>query len=217
MKKPSPTIAAVMLLPAAVLLLCEPARAEFGIGINLGNLGFGVEARQTLSPSLGVRVGIAGLKYSSSFEYDDIDYDIDQSLAVPEVKLDWRPGQGSFRMTVGASYYNEVSNIELTPEPGSVYTIGNTTYNAADIGTLRGKLSYHVGAPYLGVGWDFRPRQKNIGFTVDLGAYYRNRPDVSLSTTGTVTPSDLSLERSNIEGDAWTFVPTLKLGMLFRF
>lgn len=216
MKKTPPTFTALMLLPAA-LLLSEPARAEFGIGINVGNLGFGFEARQVLSPSLDLRFGFAGLKYSTSFEYDDIDFDIDQSMAVPEVKLDWRPGAGIFRLTGGVSYYNEVSTVKLVPEAGATYTIGNTDYSAAAIGSLNGKVSYHVIAPYLGVGWDFLRKQKDIGFTVDIGAYYRNRPDVWLSSTGSVSSSDLRLEENNIEGDAWTVYPAIKLGMLFRF
>ncbi|HWR78296.1 MAG TPA: hypothetical protein VN283_13925 [Thiobacillus sp.] len=219
MKKLSVTYTAAMLACSAAMLAAAPARAEFGIGINVSNLGFGVEARQVLSPSLGLRFGIAGLAYNTEFEYDDIDYDIKQSTAVPEVKLDWRPMQGVFRLTFGLAYYNEVSELKLTPEPVGSYTIGNNSYTAAQIGTLNGKLSYHVGAPYLGVGWDFLPKNKNIGFTIDAGAYYRNEPDVSLTATGGtgVSANDLALEANSIKSDAWTFVPTIKLGMLFRF
>lgn len=205
-----------MLASAAALLAATPARAEFGIGINVGNLGFGVEARQTLSPSLDLRFGIAGMSFNTSFEYDHVDYDIDQSFAVPEVKLDWRPMQGMFRLTVAAGYYNQVSNLKLVPEPGSTYSVGNNTYTAAQVGSLNGKLSYHVATPYLGAGWDFL-KNKRLGFTLDVGAYYRNEPDVRLTSTGTVSASDLQLEADNIKGDAWTFYPTVKLGMLFRF
>jgi hypothetical protein len=207
---------AVMMASAAALLAAAPARAEFGIGINVGSLGFGVEARQTLSPSLDLRFGIAGVRYTTSFEYDNIDYDIKQSVAVPDVKLDWRPTQGKFRMTVAAGYYNQVSSLTLVPAPGGSYVIGDTRYTAAQIDSLSGKLSYHVVTPYIGVGWDFLPQGKKLGFTVDVGAYYRNKPDVWLSSTGSVSASDLQLEANNIEGDARTFAPTVKLGMLFR-
>jgi hypothetical protein len=217
MKKLLLTYTAAMLVSAAAMLAATPARAEFGIGINVGTLGFGVEARQVLSPSFDLRFGIAGIAYHTDFEYDDIDYDIKQSTAVPEVKLDWRPMQGMFRLTFGLAYYNEVSNLELTPEPGGLYTVGNTSYNAAQVGTLTGKISHHVGAPYFGVGWDILPKNKNLGFTFDVGAYYRNEPDVWMSSTGTVSANDLALEAENIKDDTWTFVPTVKLGMLFRF
>ena len=210
------TYTAAILVSTATLLAAAPARAEFGIGINVSNLGFGVEGRQTLSPSLDLRFGIAGIAYHTDFKYDGIDYDIKQSTAVPEVKLDWRPGQGMFRLTFGLAYYNQVSNLELTPDPGTFYTIGNGSYSAAQVGTLTGKVSHHVGAPYFGVGWDFLSN-KNLGFTIDAGAYYRNEPDVWLTSTGTVSASDLALEANNIKDDTWAVLPVVKLGMLFRF
>lgn len=217
MKKLPLTHTAAMLVSVAALLAAAPARAEFGIGINVGNLGFGVEARQVLSPSLDLRFGIAGIAYKTEFEYDDVDYDITQSTAVPEVKLDWRPAQGIFRLTFGLGYYNEVSDLELTPEFGTAYTIGNTIYPASSIGTLNGKVSYHVVTPYFGVGWDILPKNKNIGFTIDVGAYYRNEPDVTMTSTGAVTATDLALEAQYIKDDAWAILPVVKLGMLFRF
>ena len=217
MKKLPLTYTVATLVSAVALLAAAPARAEFGVGINLGNLGFGVEGRQVLSPSFDLRFGIAGIAYHTDFDYDNINYDVKQSTAVPEIKLDWRPGQGIFRLTFGLSYYNQVSNIELTPEFGGLYQIGNTTYTSAQIGRLTGKVSHHVGAPYFGVGWDILTNNKNLGFTIDVGAYYRNEPDVWLTSTGTVSANDLALEAQNIKDDTWTLVPTVKLGMLFRF
>lgn len=217
MNKRPITYAAVATLSAAALLAAAPARAEFGVGINVSNIGFGVEARQTLSPSLDLRFGIAGIHYNTDFEYDDTEYDIDQSTAVPEVKLDWRPMQGMFRMTFGLAYYNEVTDITLVLNPTDNYNIGNGTYSGATIGSLNGKLSYHVGAPYFGVGWDFLPKNRNLGFTIDVGGYYRNKPDVTLFSPNPAIASDVALEASYIEDDVWTFLPAVKLGMLFRF
>ena len=217
MKKFAITCTTAMLAATTTLLVAAPARAEFGIGLNVSNLGFGVEARQVLSPSFDLRFGIAGLAYETSFKYDDIEYDIEQSTVVPEVKLDWRPMQGMFRFTFGVGYYNQVSDLTLVPDPGGTYTIGNTSYTSAQIDSLHGKLSYHVGAPYFGVGWDFLRGNKNLGFTIDAGAYYRNDPKVLLTSTGTVTASDLALETQDIKDDSLSFVPTVKLGLLFRF
>lgn len=211
------TSTTAVLAATATLLVVTPARAEFGIGINVSNLGFGVEARQVLSPSFDLRFGVAGIAYETSFKYDHIDYDVELSTAVPEVKLDWRPMQGMFRFTFGAGYYNEVSELSLVPDPGTTYTVGNTNYTAAQIGRLQGKVSYHVGAPYLGVGWDFLRNNKNLGFTIDAGAYYRNDPKVNLTSTGTVSANDLAIETQNIKDDSLSFVPTVKLGLLFRF
>lgn len=202
-------------------LAATPAHAQFGIGINLGTNGFGVEAKQSLSPSFDLRFGISGVRYSLDYEYDDVEYDIEQSLAIPAIMLDWRPMQGVFRMTLGAAYYNDVQNVEATPEPGWYYSIGNGAYTAAEIGALNGKVTWHNGAPYLGLGWDFLRRKKGLGFSIDIGAYYRGKPDVALaaidpfSTPGLA--ADVAREAQDVEDDAWTFVPTVQLGMAFKF
>lgn len=200
-------------------LAATPVRAQFGIGINLGTNGFGVEAKQSLSPSFDLRFGFSGIFYSLDYEYDDVDYEVDQSLVVPSVMLDWRPMQGVFRMTLGGAYFNDVQNIEATPEPGYLYSIGNGAYTASEIGVLNGKVSWHSGAPYLGLGWDFLRSEKGLGFSVDVGAYYRGKPDVSLTATGTAggLAADVAIEAQDIEDDAWTFVPTVQLGMTFKF
>jgi hypothetical protein len=201
-------------------LAAVPVQAQFGIGINLGSNGFGVEAKQNLSPSFDLRFGFSGLYYNLDYEYDDVDYDVEQSLGVPYLMLDWRPAQGMFRMTLGAAYYNDVQNLEAVPEPNpyDIYNIGYNWYSYTDIGVLNGKVSWHRGAPYLGVGWDFLRNKKGLGFSVDVGAYYRGEPDVSLTTTGgVVSPADIDIEIRNIEEDAWPVIPMVTLGMTFKF
>jgi len=207
----------VALLGVAGAAYSLPARSDFGMGVNISNFGVGVEGRQKLSQSFDLRFGVSGIRYTFGFKYDDVEYDVEQSLAVPEIKLDWRPMQGIFRMTAGLGYYSDVSSLTWVPAPGDTRTIGNTTYTSAQINSLHGKLSYHVGSPYLGVGWDFLPNNKHLDVSLDLGAYYRGEPDVQLNSTGTVTASDLALEANNIKSDAWTFIPALRIGVLFRF
>ena len=130
-------------------LAAAPAQAEFGVGINVSNNGFGVQGRQTLSPSFDLRFGISGIAYSFDFTYDDIDYDVKQSLAIPEIALDWRPGQGMFRLTLSAAYYNDIQTLDAIPSPLYTYRVGNTYYTGTQIGTLAGKVSWHTGAPRL--------------------------------------------------------------------
>jgi len=207
-------------LAVAGALAAAPVQAQFGIGINLGTNGFGVEAKQSLSPSFDLRFGFSGIFYNLDYEYDDVDYEVEQSLGISTVMLDWRPMQGMFRMTAGAAYYNDVQNLEAVPEPNpyAIYNIGYGYYTYDQIGVLNGKVSWHRGAPYLGVGWDFLRNKKGLGFSVDVGAYYRGEPDVSLTASGGgVTQSDLDREIRNIEDDAWAVIPTVTLGMTFKF
>jgi len=40
---------------------------------------------------------------------------------------------------------------------------------------------------------------------------------VWMTSTGTVSATDLALEAQYIKDDAWAILPVVKLGMLFRF
>jgi hypothetical protein len=211
------------IITATSVMLAAPAAfadSGFGLDVKLSTLGLGVEASQSLSPAFDLRFGISGLAYRFSATYDHVDYNVDQGQAVPAVMLDWRPMQGRFRLTAGAAYYNSVLNLEATPAFGYSYTIGNNVYSQPAIGTLHGKAGYHTGTPYLGFGWDFfrQPgRHPSVGMTVDVGALYRNRADVRLTSTGTVTQSDLDLEAQNVRGDLSKVFPVVAIGASFQF
>lgn len=211
--------ATVLTVLSTLALPVLPAHAEgFGVDVRGGTTGLAVEAVQKLGPNFDLRLGMHALKYSISYRYDAVDYDVDQSIALPVVFLDWRPMAGKFRMTLGAAYYNNVAKLNATPDPASSYTIGNNTYSGSAIGTLSGKANYHTGAPYAGVGWDFFFGEKqDIGVTFDAGAFYRNRADVTLASTGTVSAADLALEAENIRGDLPKIHPLFNVGAAFRF
>lgn len=196
-----------------------PAYAtDFGADVRVGTTGLGLEAVQKLSPNFDLRFGMHGLGYSVSYTHKNVDYDLDQSLAIPVAFLDWRPMAGKFRMSLGAAYYNNVAKLKATPDPTTSYTIGNGTYTGSQIGTLNGKVTYHTGAPYLGLGWDFLfGHKKHFGLTVDVGAFYRNRADVTLTSTGSVTSADLTTEANSLRGDLPKYHPLVNVGAAFRF
>lgn len=208
------------LFAAALPMLAPAAHAEgFGLGVRASTLGFGIEAQQHLSPSFDLRLGIDGIAYSTSYRYEDVHYDIDESLAVPAINLDWRPMQGVFRLTAGAAYYNGVSRLQAIPSACCTYQIGYGFYTSSQIGVLTGKASYHTASAYLGAGWDFFRRQgRGFGLSVDAGAYYRGRPDVWLSASGGgVTAADLNQEVTNIRDDTWRIYPMVAVGASYRF
>jgi hypothetical protein len=208
-------------LAAILLALTAPAAlaAGFGLDLRLGTTGLGVEAVQKLTPNFDLRFGMHGLGYSISYTYEDVDYDVDQSIAMPVVFLDWRPMAGKFRMSLGAAYYNNVLNLEATPDSTTLYSIGNGSYLGSDIGVLSGKATYHTGAPYAGVGWDFLFGQKQgFGLTVDVGALYRERADVTLNSSNVVvSDADLAAEARSIRGDMAKYHLLVNVGAAIRF
>ncbi len=193
--------------------------AEFSLGGRLGLSGAGVEASAKFSSHVGVRAHLTGLKYSLDYEYDSIEYEVETNLTIGSLLLDVHPMGDRFRITLGGASYNGQFNISATPSPGYLYQVGNNYYTNTDIGTLNGEIEYQKIVPYVGVGWDFGARKKSgFGITVDLGVYFRGKPDnVTLTSSGVVTATDLALETDNIEDDTEGYHPAVAVGLYYRF
>ena len=212
----------LVLISAATctLLTVSTAHAEFQFGGRLGLSGIGVEATQRFSPDFAARINLTGLSYNLDLTLDDVDYDVEQSLAIGSLLLDWHPGSGIFRLTAGAAYYNIVFDMTARPYATTSYQIGNTSYTGAEIGTLNGKVEYRKLTPYVGMGWDFMAKKKSgLGVTVDVGVMFRGKPDdVTLTATGvTVSSTALAQEVQNVEDDTLTYHPVISAGLYYRF
>lgn len=194
--------------------------ADFSLGARIGLPGVGIEAATKFTDHVGARAGIAGMRYNFDFTYDDVDYDVESSVAIGSLLLDVHPMGGKFRITAGAAYYNGQSDISATPTAGALYQVGNGSYTAAQIGTLNGSIEHKKVAPYLGAGFDFMARKKaGFGITVDAGVYFIGKPsEVTLTATGTgVTAADLARERDNIEDDTPSYDIAIGVGLYYRF
>lgn len=205
-------------LPVVMALAASPAAmADFSLGGRLGTQGIGIDLGYRFNPSFGARLTLSGLSYNYSYEYDDVEYDVKTSLVNSALLFDYRPTQGKFRITGGVGYYGSNLDLRAVPEFGT-YQVGNTNYNAAAVGILRGEVEYRAVAPYVGVGWDFFGReQKGFGLMVDVGLMYIGKPDVTLTSSGSVTAADLQLEAQAIEDDALTVDFLIGVGFAYRF
>jgi hypothetical protein len=205
------------------LLGVNTANAEFQFGGRLGFAGIGIEATQRFSPDFAARINLTGLRYNlDDLTLDDVDYDIEQSLAIGSLLLDWHPGSGIFRLTAGAAYYNSIFDMTARPAATTSYQIGNTSYTGAEIGTLNGKVEYRKLTPYVGMGWDFMAKKKSgLGVSVDVGVIFRGEPDdVTLTASGgsaTITSANLALEAQNVKDDSLTYHPVVSAGLYYRF
>ncbi len=134
--------------------------------------------------------------------------------------MNYHPFSGTFRFTGGLLYNKNELNLTGKPSSGSTYVINGTTYTAAEVGTLTGKLTFNSTAPYLGIGWGNRPGGK-LGLTADIGVLYQGSPKLALAATGAAAglDSDIEQERRSAEEDLNDFkwYPALSLGVYFRF
>ena len=212
------TICLVISLPVS--------RADTSIGLKLGTLGGGVELAHAFSETTGFRISANGATTEDSDTYDDVSYDTEFELRSAQLLFDWYPMANNFRVSAGAMYNGNEFKLKGKPS-GGTYTIDGTTYNAADIGSLDGKVDFRKIAPYAGVGYG-RPIGKRLSFLADAGVLFQGKPRSSITVTcGASTPSgtctniqnSVRNQENELDDDVRKFrlYPVLSVGLAYVF
>ena len=222
MFKITPLIPAVtgLALIAAVPLAAHAADGPF-VGARISTLGAGFEVGDTLSPYWDVRLLANGFDYSANRTVDDIRYDGKLKMGSFGVQADWHPiAHGPLYLTAGL--YANNNKIDANANPSGTVTIGDLPFTSAEIGTLTAHGKFKSTAPYLGVGgrWGAGP----IDFTLEAGAYFQGKANVTLTNNG-VFASDptfqaqLDIERQKLEHNLNDFstYPVVALGIGYHF
>ena len=134
-------------------LLGAGSASAAGVGIRAGTTGIGGDIAFDLVPTLSARVGYSWLNFNASVDSTDTNYDGKTKLSNGNLFLDWAPLGPLFRVTGGLIL--NANKVDVTAQAtGGTYTLGGTTYSAADIGSLTGNVkSGNSAAPYLGIGY----------------------------------------------------------------
>jgi hypothetical protein len=203
---------------------CEDS-GRFAASGKIGTLGPGGELTVKLAEDINARAGLNMIDFDlDEEEIDDVKYELGAELFSLSALLDWHIFDGSFHLTGGAISMDNEFTLDGTPT--SSVEIGDTTYSAAQIGSLSGKAEIDGLAPYAGIGWGnpFKSKRR-WGFTMDLGVAFTNSPEVDICSTGGLLSSDptflaeLEKERKKIEDDldSIKFYPVISLGLFYRF
>ena len=210
-----------LLLPAAAL-----AESDVALTGKVGTLGFGADLNLRLTDSAVLRFGGSAYNWYADTTEDDIDYEANFRTRTVSVIGDFFPIQDSvFRLSLGL-FYNG-NKLDMTAEPdgtGGTYEIGDRTYNATDVGKLKGELTFNKAAPYIGVGWGNAFAKPNgWSFSLDVGALYQGRPKLKLKSdlcsADPTCAADLAIEQDNAEKDlrSYRWYPVISAGAVYRF
>ncbi len=205
------------------------ARAETGIGLRAGTMGLGVDFDISLLEKLNFRLGYNGLNVNKDVSDTDVNYDGEIKISSFSGLLDWHVAGGGFRLTGGLVGSGPKINVVGAPS-GGTYDLGNNTYTASQIGSLRGEIKLgNSAAPYLGVGWGNAVSTKHrVSFLFDLGLIYGGEPDVALTAicgAGVPAPTcaqlqvDVQREIQELKDDVSTirWYPVISFGIGVRF
>jgi hypothetical protein len=206
----------------ALIGLGPQAYAEqHAIGAKIGMLGLGVEYAYRVNDVITVRAGLNRSSYSFDGTESGIDYDLELGFDSMMVGVDFHPTKRAFRLSLGG-LKNDNSIVAQSSATQS-FDIGGTTYQASDVGTLRGAIGFDAFAPYAGIGWDFM-RDRSFGISFDLGLLRQGSPNAQLTATGPILSdpqfqSDLAIEERELQDalDEFDLYPVVNLGFIFRF
>lgn len=194
---------------------------DHAVGARIGLLGLGIEYAYRISDRISVRGGLNG----SGMDFDDtesgIDYNFDLDFDSLSIGVDVHPFKGAFRVSGG--FLRNDSALSAASLAALTYTVGDTTYPAAAVGTLRGRIGFDSTAPFVGVGFDWF-RQKRVGFALDIGLLDQGAPEVTLSADGPIASDpgfaqDLATEQAELQSslDDLDVYPYAMFGVVVRF
>ncbi len=193
------------------------------VRVTAGTLGVGGEVAKLLTGHLAARVGASVFGYSRTQDLDDVTYDGRVKLRSASVLLDLYPARrGSFHLTGGAIVGG--SEVTGTGVPRGGFMLNGTEYTPADVGTLRGALTFPRVRPYAGLGWGTPANNgTSVRLVTDLGVAF-GTPTVSLRATnaaaGSALAADLAAQQANTQRDADKYLklyPVMSTGLSVRF
>lgn len=225
-----PLVAASLLVGAAAAhaQATPSTQADASVAVRVSTLGLGLEASKLVNPNIAVRVGVNSYSYSHSVSYSDVSYGGHLRLNTIEALGDFYPGQHTgFHVSAGLM----INNNRLTgtgQASNGTFTLNGNTYNASDVGSLNGRVTFNSVAPYLGLGLG-KPSDGGSPLRVlaDIGVLFQGKPKLSLNrsggtATGTLNNqinADLSAEQSQTQHDVNKFnaYPVVSLGLAYHF
>lgn len=210
--------------PSLLLFLLPGLAAAEGhaVGAKIGFLGLGIEYSYTLTDRIAIRGAINGSGYSFDETESGIDYEFDLDFDSWSVGVDVHPMRSAFRVSAGLLGNDSALTASGLPSGGS-YDIGDETYTAADVGSLRGSIGFDSTAPFVGIGWDWL-RQKRVGMTFEMGLVDQGAPIVALDALGPIAgdagfQADLAAEEAELRDsvDDLDLYPYAAFGIVVRF
>jgi hypothetical protein len=202
------------------------SKQPLGLGVTarVGTLGLGVDVAKSFSPQFSSRLGFNFGSVNTSRTESGVSYD---KLNLSSVQLlgDYHPFGGGFRITGGLLSQSNKFAVTGKPDGNGTYTIDNTTYTAAQVGSLTGEYQYGNSiAPYLGIGFG-QPANEGFGFNADLGVMFTGSPKVGLTASNpafnnnATTRAGLDRQERQTENDLKGFnvYPVLSVGVSYGF
>ena len=216
---------------AAGFALAAPALAQprYAAGVRAGTAGVGVDLVSRASEHAHFRLAAGTVGFDGTISTSDLDYDAEAEVSTALLLLDWYPGAGAFRFSVGAGWNG--TEVEVTAPLAQLLPLDPEDLALLPplgdaVGTAQGEELVPV--VLLGWGNPFRGGRWNLSF--EVGAFYQGEPEVELGVRTTL-PIDLipggpellsaliAQEEQELERELedYTVVPVVSLSLTYSF
>lgn len=231
---------APLLVLAALAATATPAPAQpprapgsVAVGVHGGTSGIGPDLTFRLNDHAHVRLTGGAASYDTEIETDDLTYDADAGLRTGFALLDWYPGAGGFRISLGGGWNGTEAEVSAPVvrlladfiDPASLALL-------PPLGDVTGTAQGNDFVPALTIGWGnpFRGGAWNVSF--EIGAFYQGEPEVDLTyrlpsgfsdlpitLPEAVVEAALAAQEAELEEELedYTIVPIVSLGVSYRF
>ena len=248
MKPNSVTIATASICLAGLLpSTCVGQGAEplprFGIGLNAGTLGAGIQGATAVTRKSNVRIGFSYFSYGGSLtsSKNNIAFDGTLRLESAEVLYDQYIAKG-FHISPGVAIYdgNQATGNASVPA-GQTFKLNSVNYYSAARDPVTGTGSFTSGtiAPELLLGFgNLLPRSaRHFTVNFDLGVIFTRSPSIKLNLLGSacttgptsgcssisgspLVQANLQAEQTRLNNDAGPYLkywPVIRLGFGYKF
>ncbi len=195
------------------------------VGIHFGtNSLAGIDASISIGKGIDLRPGVSFLDFSvrdyeSNFGLSEYYVTIDMDVRQTNFSLlaDLNVSQkGGFRIVTGVGYFlkNKISGkVQLRDN----FQVNDVSVTPEEIGYARVALSYDsFWSPFFGFGFGKLMAKKRMGFSFDVGGYFKGRPNIEIDGTGILrgnheTGQELTRKLSNIR-----WLPVVQFRLAYR-
>jgi hypothetical protein len=213
---------------AAGLLAFASAQAQVALTLDAGSTGAGAHVVVPMETYLNGRFGINYFKHDFDKRSGLVNYDVKAKLQTFDVLFDWYVRDGSaFHLTGGVLYNGTKADAHAKGDSLGKFTLHGTTYTAADVGVLNGRIDFRKAAPYLGIGWGNAVRAAGWSFGTDLGVMFQGTPKTQLASNNCTAvaivcsqlASDVAAENVKLGEEVKDFklYPVIRVGISYRF
>jgi hypothetical protein len=214
-------------LPDLKAQTADSAKAAFspgvGLAIKASTNGFGADVVYNFHSRMDIRLGFEklGVKTDFVFEEQAVSYATNAKFKTGSISLlfDYYLANHVF-LTAGAGW--NLFQATFDGVAASYLQFGDVRIPKESIGTFNFQVNPSLKiSPYAGIGFGRTlGLKKKVGFAFELGAFYQGPPDISIASTGLLSPTSNpdQQQAKKLEGqiNQYNVYPVLKLSLSYK-